>query len=75
MCSVCFNKLCTENSKPKKQCATKVSFCAHTLDVIIEREVLVAVFAQQREGIDVSKILKLDKAVHPISVHNRKISV
>jgi len=45
------------------------------LDVIIEREVLVAVLTQQTEGVGVGKILKLDKAVHPIPVCNRNINI
>lgn len=59
----------------KNKCATKIYFSAHTLDVIIEREVLVAVFTQKTEGVGVGKILKLDKAVHPIPVHNRNINI
>lgn len=71
MCCLCFH-LVQERLKTSVQLK---SFSAHTLDVIIECEVLVAVFTQQTEGVGVGKILKLDKAVHPIPVHNRNINV
>lgn len=37
-----------------------------TLDVVVEGAVLVAVLAQQTEGVNVCKILKLYQTVHSI---------
>lgn len=42
-----------------------------TLDVIVECAVLVAVFAQQTESVNVCKVLKLNQTVHPIPVERR----
>ena len=49
-----------------------VSVCQWvTLNVIIECAVLVAVFAQQTESVNICKVLKLNQAVHPIPENRR----